>query len=360
MRFGIFVATKVDDWQLIREAERLGYDSAWVPDSQMIWSDCYATLALAAANTTRIRLGTGVAIPGTRIAPVTAHSIASINRLAPGRVFLGIGTGHTAMRVMGMPPMRVPAFREYLRVVRALLAGEEVEYTQDGATRAIRFLHRDLGFIALEPRIPIYVAANGPLALRACGEYGDGLMSVFNEHPGVLQSHLATAKAGAARAGRTLPADFHTATLTTAVVLRPGEKVTAERVIEECGSQAAAVLHFAWEIWQQTKDERAIPPPVLEVWDDYRRYVERMPTPPEKRYQQIHDGHCTFLVPEERRFITEGVIRTAAMVGEPDELVERVRALEQAGLKEIGLLPPMASARKVFADFAELVMRRLR
>jgi luciferase-like monooxygenase len=58
----------------------LGYDRAWVPNSQMIWSDCYATLALAAANTTCIALGTGVAIPRTRIAPVTAHSIASIHR----------------------------------------------------------------------------------------------------------------------------------------------------------------------------------------------------------------------------------------------------------------------------------------
>src|SRR6185369_5137994 len=174
MEFGVFVATKIDDWQLIQEAEALGYDRAWVPDSQMIWSDCYATLALAAANTSRIKLGTGVAIPGTRSAPVTAHSIASINRLAPGRVFLGIGTGHTAMRVMGMDPMPVRAFREYLRVVRALLHGDEVEYMQDGVTRTIRFLHLDLGFIQLDPPIPIYVAANGARVLAVTGELGDG------------------------------------------------------------------------------------------------------------------------------------------------------------------------------------------
>ena len=94
MKFGIMFDTHIDKWELIRYAEELGYDSAWVPDSQMIWSDCYATLALAAVNTTRIALGTGVAIPGTRTAPVTAHSIASINRLAPGRVFLEIGRAH--------------------------------------------------------------------------------------------------------------------------------------------------------------------------------------------------------------------------------------------------------------------------
>src|SRR5947208_15018859 len=175
MEFGVMVATKIDDWQLIQYAEEIGYDRAWIPDSQMIWSDCYATLALAANNTKRIKLGTGVAIPGTRIAPVTAHSIASINRIAPGRVFLGIGTGHTAMRVMGMDPMKIRDFREYLRVVRTLLAGEEVDITQNGVTRTTRFLHLDRGFINLKEQIPIYVAANGPLALRTAGEFGDGL-----------------------------------------------------------------------------------------------------------------------------------------------------------------------------------------
>src|SRR5438445_2279711 len=210
MEFGVMVATKIDDWQLIKYAEDLGYDRAWIPDSQMIWSDCYATLALAAANTSRIRLGTGVAIPGTRIAPVTAHAIASINRLAPGRVFLGIGTGHTAMRVMGLAPMRIPEFRDYLRVVRGLLAGEEIDYTQDGVTRAIRFLHLDLGFIDLEHRIPIYVAANGPLALKTVGRFGDGLVSVANENPAVLAKHLNAVREAAKTAGRELREDFHT------------------------------------------------------------------------------------------------------------------------------------------------------
>src|SRR5579859_2175973 len=142
MAFGIGIDTHVGKWELVRYAEELGYDRAWVPDSQMIWSDCYAVLALAAAKTARIKIGTGVAIAGTRIAPVTAHSIASINQLAPGRTFLGIGTGHTAMRVMGQNPMPVAEFREYLKVVRTLLRGEAVEYTLGGRTREIKFLHR--------------------------------------------------------------------------------------------------------------------------------------------------------------------------------------------------------------------------
>ena len=122
MQFGIGVSTHITNWEIVRHVEELGYDRAWFGDSQMIWSDCYATMALAAQSTKRIKIGTGVAITGTRIAPVTAHSIASINEIAPGRTFLGIGTGHTAMRVMGQNPMKTSEFREYLRVARTLLA----------------------------------------------------------------------------------------------------------------------------------------------------------------------------------------------------------------------------------------------
>lgn len=358
MEFGICMATKIDDWQLIKYAEDLGYDMAWVPDSQMIWSDCYAVMALAAQHTSRIRLGTGVAIPGTRIAPVTAHSIASINQIAPGRVFLGIGTGHTAMRVMGMEPMRVRDFREYLRVLRTLLRGEEVEYTLGDRARTIQFLHQDLHFINLENPVPIYVAANGPRALRTVGEYGDGLISAFNERPDMLQHNLQLVREGADRADRTLPGDFFTATLTTSVVLQPGEKLTSDRVIEECGSQVTAIIHFAYEIFRQTGREEDIPEAFLDIWDEYCDHVEKMETPREKRYLQIHNGHCTFMVPEERRFVTPKTIQGVGIVGEPDEIIDQIRTAEKAGLKEITLLPPMASARKVFADFAEHVMKK--
>jgi alkanesulfonate monooxygenase SsuD/methylene tetrahydromethanopterin reductase-like flavin-dependent oxidoreductase (luciferase family) len=358
MKFGAMVATKIDDWQLLKEAEDLGFDHGWVPDSQMIWSDTYATLALAAANTSRIKLGTGVAIAPTRLAPVTAHSIASIARLAPGRVFLGIGTGHTAMRVMGMRPMKPRPFREYLRVVRALLAGEEVEYTHDGETRAIRFLHLDRKFIELEQAIPIWVAANGPGALAAAGAYGDGRISALNEPPEMTRGSLAAIQAGAAKVGRTLPADFHTAALTSAVVLHPGETLASERVIDAVGSQVAAALHYCWEGMQLSGDPNQVPPSLQNLFGEYCEYVEKMQTPRAKRYLQIHEGHCSFLVPEERRFITPEAIRTWILAGTPDEIIHQLREAERAGLREITLLPPMDHARDVFRDISKHVIAR--
>jgi hypothetical protein len=61
MKFGAMVVPRASDWWLFAELEQMSYDSAWVPDSQTIYSDTYALLALGAANTSRIRLGPGVA-----------------------------------------------------------------------------------------------------------------------------------------------------------------------------------------------------------------------------------------------------------------------------------------------------------
>src|SRR5271154_4018441 len=242
MRFSMMFDTHIDKWDLARYVEELGFDGAFFPDSEMIWSDCYATMALAAVNTKRIRLGTGIAAPGVRIAPVTAHSIATINQIAPGRTFLGIGTGNTSMRVMGQNPTPLAELREYLRVVRGLLDGKEVDYTYRGKTRSIKFLHLDRHFINLHDRIPIYMAASGPKALATVGESADGWITTGTE-PEEVSGHFERVRIGAANAGRTIPADFPRAFVIAPAVLRPGEKLTAERVINEIGSQVMCNFH---------------------------------------------------------------------------------------------------------------------
>ena len=355
MQYSLHIQTRIGDWPLVKELEGLGYDACWFPDTQMMWSDCYATMAAAALNTSRIRLGTGVAIPGTRIAPTTAHSIASINVLAPGRVFLGIGTGHTAMRVMGQDPMPIKKFREYLRVVRAMLDGEEVDYEYRGKTTAIKWQEHDEGFRNIVDRIPIYVAGNGPLALKSAGRYGDGLISIFNEQKDVLEENLRHVRAGADKAGRTLD-DFHTTTLTTAVVLRPGEKLSDERVIETAGSWVAVAIHFVYEIWRYTKDDGVVPEYMKNIWEEYVDHVGNFQIPEAKAHQILHEGHCSYYPPGERKFVTPEMIEGACMVGEPAAIAAQIREAEKSGLNEVSLLPPLAHIREVARDFAEKVI----
>ncbi len=353
MEFGI-CAAKIDEVGVVVQAENLGYSHAWIADSQMIWSDCYAVLALAAQQTRTIRLGTGVAVAGTRIAPVTAHSIATINRLAPGRTFLGIGTGNTAMRLMGQKPVRLKEFEEYLRVLRALLRGEEVEYTQGRTTAPIAMQMLEHGFMAVEPAVPIYVSGFGPRAQALAGAYGDGLVMSIPPEPGFMSRALANVRAGGEQAGRTLSGDFRFSSLTTAVVLEPGEDLTSERVIRECGPWVTSSLHYLYE---KVRDGAEPPPHVRNLWQAYTKLVEETPEP--RRHMRIHAGHCTTLLPEEVQFVTPELIRTTCLAGRPEEVQEQVRMLEQAGLHQLILLPSLETQYSVLERFSSQVMARL-
>ena len=135
MDIGIAFPSYIDAWREVQAAEEAGFTHAWFFDSQLIYSDVYATMALAAQHTSRIRLGTLVAIPTNRIAPVTASAIATINKLAPGRVTLAMGTGYTGRNTMGLNSVPVSMFKEYTQQVGGLLRGEDVLF-REGAKSA--------------------------------------------------------------------------------------------------------------------------------------------------------------------------------------------------------------------------------
>ena len=114
--------------------------------------------------------------------------------------------------------------------------------------------------------------------------------------------------------------------------------MTSDRVIDEIGSMAAATLHYWWELYEKDGDTSTVAQRCRNLWDEYLAFTEKMETPRAKRYQQVHYGHCAFLPPEERRFITEDLIRaTGGLVGTPDEIVAMLREREAMGLDEITL-----------------------
>ena len=117
MDFGIALPTAADSWKAAKEAEELGFTHAWFYDTQMLSADCFVAMGAAAVNTRRIRLGTGVLVPSNRIAPVAANALASLNKLAPGRIDFGVGTGFTARRAMGFGAIKIKAMEAYIRQV---------------------------------------------------------------------------------------------------------------------------------------------------------------------------------------------------------------------------------------------------
>ena len=322
MKFGI-TTSKIDEIGLITRAENLGYDFCWVSDSQMIRSNPWAVLALAAHQTRTIRIGTGVAVAGLRLAPVAANSIATINRIAPGHTFMGIGTGNTAMRAMGQPPMGIKAFGVYVRVVKGLLQGDEVEYTLNGVTHPIQFQNPEFNYIDVENHIPIHIGGFGPRAQALAGEIGDGLITGI-PRGGTIAQAMANVRKGADRSGRSLDG-FETFGLVNILMLKPGEKLTDAAVIQQCGSAIMANIHFVVDWVKETGN----PPPdyILPFWDEYMDFHNKRDA--DTAHMKLHQSHYSFLDPEEARFVTPEMIKAFTIAGQPEEMVEQLRALEK-------------------------------
>lgn len=338
MEIGVCVASKIDDIEYIMRAEQLGFSHAWLADSQMIWSDVYATLALAATQTNRIRLGTGVAVAATRPAPVTAAAIATINRLAPGRTFCGIGTGNTAMRIMGHKPMRIAEFDSYLQTLQPLLRGDEAEFIWRGQGSTVKHLMADHGFVDVQHRIPMYVSGFGPRSLGLASRFGDGAVLSIPPIPERMERVWQALVKGADDAGRTITSDsFYTTTLTTIVVLEPGEAVDSPRAKRLCDAFAIASLHYAYEQWQQFGREPT--GHIAEMWPEYTALLEQVA--PDRRHLRVHEGHNCWVVPEEEQFITKELIESTCLVGTKDQLLTRLRDLKLAGLDQVMILPPL-------------------
>ncbi|HEY7891018.1 MAG TPA: LLM class F420-dependent oxidoreductase [Solirubrobacteraceae bacterium] len=213
MKLGVHIGywglglTSEDQLAIVREAERLGYDSVWTAEAY--GSDAATVLGWLAGQTSRIRLGSGIfQIPG-RSAAMTAMTAATIDQLSGGRMILGIGSSgpQVAEGWHGQRFARqLQRTREYVAVVRKVLARERVEFhgqtlelpLPDGPGKALK-----LTISPVQERIPIYLAAIGPKNTALAGEIADGwIPTLFSpEHVSELRPLL---QEGADRANRSL------------------------------------------------------------------------------------------------------------------------------------------------------------
>ena len=175
----------------VLRTERLGWDAAWLPDSQLRRRDTYVLLAAAAQATHQINLGTLLVNPVNRHPSVTASSIATIDELAPGRVALGFGAGDTAVRLIGLRPARVREMEDAISLMRRLLDGDQIEV---GAERpALLPFHRP---------VPIWLTAGGPRTLEMGGRAADGVFMRVGTHPALIADAASRIRRGAESAGR--------------------------------------------------------------------------------------------------------------------------------------------------------------
>jgi 5,10-methylenetetrahydromethanopterin reductase len=349
MDFGIALPAAADSWTIVKRAEELGFTHAWFYDTQMLSADCFVAMAAAAVNTRRIRLGTGVLVPSNRIAPVAANALASLNKLAPGRIDFGIGTGFTARRAMGFGAVKIKAMEAYIGQVYGLLRGETVDFDMEGERRKIRFLNPELDLYNTRDPIKLHLSAFGPRTRALTARLAAGWIDfVSNVKAGVREVEAMRTEWHAA--GRA-PGDLSATAFALGCVLAEGEPADSARAMAQAGPRAAVMLHRAAdEALAGLAPGTSMPTQRAEI-EGYIALARAFD--PKTRYLENHRGHLMVVKPEERPFVTAELIRATTFTASEPEIRERIEALRGACYTQfvIQLVPGQEAA---LADWARV------
>ena len=308
MKISIGVPPGPQALDLAKRAEALGYDRVWLYDSAAIYEDIWIHLGRIADATDRIGLGTAVLVPNLRHVMTTASAIATIDRLAPGRLACAIGTGYSARLVLGKRALPWKFVREYVEQLKGLLRGDVV--TVDG--ERCQMIHRPELTGPRPIDVPILLSAFGPKGIAITKEIADGWMSVFPP---------------------TEPFDW-AVQMVNGTVLAPGEPPSAPRVIDQVGPWFVGAYHITWETNREGLS--AIPGGA-----DFLAEVESQRPDEAERHLSVHHSHCTHLSDADRKGLAafEGNVPWQGWVGEAEDIRKRAEASAAAGATEILYTP---------------------
>jgi 5,10-methylenetetrahydromethanopterin reductase len=311
---------------IVVEAERLGYDGAWIADSQNLFRDAFTALALSADRTSTIALGTGVTNPVTRHASVIAGAIATVDELSDGRMTLGIGTGETAVQTIGKRPARLADMEHTVNVVRGLLDGE-------------RPVLDDFAMSMPWPRraVPIHIAATGPRALALAGRAADGAYLKVGTHPSLVRYAIDAAHGAAIEARRDL-SGYAVHTLVPFAVSKDEE--TARATV---AGFAAAIAGAALA---------AVPRDV--VPEDLWRDMEELNAA--SREARAEQSYVEWLdSPAYRELITDTIVDAFSIAGTPSQVLERLDELEDLGVTGVVIPLVMSDPRPQLTAIGDVV-----
>lgn len=183
-----------------RMAEAAGLDSLWVTE-RYFHEETFSLLGFLAAATQNIKLGLGVANPYTRHPALLAMASATLDRISNGRFLLGLGRSDRGVVQgrMGLAYSRpLSTLEQAVTLVRDLLSGAKPISTQGhfhltGASLEVK---------PIQARLPIYMAAIGPKALRLAGAIADGVLLNAYAPAGYVKYAVAEVRQAAHQAGR--------------------------------------------------------------------------------------------------------------------------------------------------------------
>jgi F420-dependent oxidoreductase-like protein len=215
----------------VRLAEEAGVETIWVAEA---WGrDCFTILTLFARETSRIKLGTGIVNCYSRTPAALAQHFATLDEFSGGRMLIGLGTsGHRVIEHFHGVPFQpsLTRLREYVEIMRMILAGEPLKY-QGKLFRLERGFR--LRFPPVRSSIPIFIASLTPKSVAQTAAIADGWMPVMIPLP-QLAAEVADFRQRV-REARRQPQD---------VIVRSPGAVTVTRDVAKAREESKAHLAF--------------------------------------------------------------------------------------------------------------------
>jgi 5,10-methylenetetrahydromethanopterin reductase len=293
-------------------AESLGASQIGVWDSPALYSECWTTLGAISQHVTSVPIGVAVTNPTSRHLVVTASALASLSRSYTGGVFLGVGTGDSGLRVLGLKQTGLNVLEDYIVAIRKLLIFGKTRW--GGQELLLR-----------EPpdrEVPIYMAAHGERSLAVASRVADGIFCGLGHSADVVKHVHAVVDRSASEAGRdsaSIPIWWNTGGVTIAK--------TFEDAIEKGGWVAVSLCHHLARFRSEGK---LIP-------EKYRDAIEELGT----AYDLTRHGDPGAEL--KRRYVDcakklgvwDYLMDRFLIAGTPEQVQEQIRGLYQRGIRKI-------------------------
>lgn len=332
-RFGGTPVPVTDVADIARRFEAQGWDGLVVGQDIGILPDSYLFLALAAAATTRLKVGTGVSVPLRNTMDV-ANTIAVLYAVSGGRSVVSFGRGDGGFAQIGRKPMSVAAFETYIRQVQSYLRKEDVDL--DGFPSTMRALYETDP--ALDgPRPPIDVSATGPKMIDLAARHADGVTFAVGANPDRLRGCIKLARDARAAAGLD-PGSLSIGCHIPAAVATGGISLAEARDI----IRGAVLRHTRFSAFDGTvlagvsEQDRKTVLRSFEITRDHSRHM------PKKA-----DFSVASVLPDD-------FVDRFAIVGDPQQCADRFREVMSLGVDRILVLTRVPTTDRQEANAARL------
>ncbi|MFH8407562.1 TIGR03842 family LLM class F420-dependent oxidoreductase [Streptomyces sp. NPDC018019] len=321
MDFGVVLQTDPpasDVVATMRRAEQQGFRYGWTFDSSVLWQEPFVIYSRILEHTERLIVGPMVTNPSTRTPEVTASTFATLNDMYGNRTVCGIGRGDSAMRVAGRAPNTLARLGESIRIIRDLAAGREADV--GGHPLRIPWVR--------DGRLPVWMAAYGPKALKMTGELADGFILQLAD-PFLTEWMVKAVRDAATAAGRD-PSDVKICVAAPAYV---GDDLAHAR--EQCRWFGGMVGNHVADLVKRYGEHSGMVPEALTAYIKER-----------EGYDYAHHGRSGN---PDTAFVPDEIVDRFCLLGPPEAQLDKLRRLRELGVDQFALYA-MHDARDATID----------